>query len=122
MEDVGVPSPSHFQSGLAALFTHPQGTVHNVRDPEGNVPPSPQVQPGPTLFWGLGPHPFRDPRQPEGKVLWQECLTAQRWPENYKELSERELWVLYSLMKTTSYINIIFLEQKSFSKKISCYI
>ena len=50
------------------------------------------------------------------------CLTAQGWLENCKELSERELWVLYWFMTTTSYINIIFLEQKSFFKKISCYI
>lgn len=49
-------------------------------------------------------------------------LTAQRWLETYEELSEMELWVLYWFMKTTSYTNIIFLEQKSIFKKISCYI
>lgn len=50
VEDVGVPSSSRFQSGLATLLLHPQGTVHNVRDPDRNVPPIPQVQPGHTLF------------------------------------------------------------------------
>lgn len=48
---------------------------------------------------------------------------AQDWLGNYQELSDKELRVLYWFMKTTSCINIIFLEQKSFfKKKISCYI
>lgn len=42
---------------------------------------------------------------------------AQDWLGNYQELSDKELRVLYWFMKTTSCINIIFLEQKSFFKK-----